>query len=96
MRGRWEPLRSLLTHRPFPPPIPTQVLRSSFSDLRAEYYPGGMVHSDAKPTFFPLDAALARLGGPAGQAGQAYFQLNLAPDRWDRMLELSGAEWMQT
>jgi len=66
------------------------ALRAAFPDGRAEYYPGGMVHSGVKPTFLPLGDALTRVRGPAGEAGKAYLQLNLSPADWEKMLELSG------
>eukprot|EP00966_Prymnesium_polylepis_P294902 6810219-Prymnesium_polylepis.1 len=37
------------------------ALRAAFPDGRAEYYPGGMVHSGVKPTFLPLGDALTRV-----------------------------------
>ena len=66
------------------------ALKAAFPDGRAEYYPGGMVHAGVKPTFVPLPEALFRLRGPAGNAAKAYLQLNLSPERWERMLELAG------
>lgn len=66
------------------------ALKAAFPDGRAEYYPGGMVHADVKPTLVPLAEALFRLRSPAGSAGKAGLQLNLTPERWERMLELAG------
>ena len=58
--------------------------------MRAEYYPGGMVHAGVKPTFVPLEEGLSRVRGVAGTAARAYLQLNLSPARWARLMELVG------
>ena len=58
----------------------------------SRYYPGGMVHAGAKPTFVPLESGLSRVRGVAGRVAKAYLQFNLSPERWASMLDLAGVK----